>query len=299
MININDNYELYSNNIESLRYAGELEPIKLDTKMIIHYYWRVPLDFGRKQAAVLKSAIVNNYLLNGDNLEINLWSNVDLSNNIYLQDIKRFINIKIWDPIEEIKGTILEPNIDYYKSQIRYDGKNWIAGDFFRLLCLHKYGGFYFDFDVMILRDISPLNKYEFLYQWGSSGTTNNEPNIFYNGACMRLNYNSSASRNLLTHTLRINSSESTAWSSQLYSMVSDSNLHYFPCAWFNTEWCLSEPNYNFDPFKVTGRTDMHNGAFTWHWHNRWLDDIEDGSKFQLLESDVNKKFNIINEKSS
>ena len=26
-------------------------------------------------------------------------------------------------------------------------------------------------------------------------------------------------------------------------------------------------------------------GAFAWHWHNRWDDRIEDGSKFQLLEA--------------
>ena len=28
----------------------------------------------------------------------------------------------------------------------------------------------------------------------------------------------------------------------------------------------------------------MFDGAFTWHWHNRWDDVIEIGSKFQILE---------------
>ena len=299
MVNIKNNYELYNDFNLSLEYAKSLTSIKSDSKMVLHFYWRVPLDFGRKQVLPIKSALVNNYDLNKDNLEINLWSNVDLSDNVYLSSIKDFINIKVWNPLEEIKGTILEEHIDYYRDNIIFDDKNWIAGDFFRLLCLHKYGGFYFDMDVLILRDLSPLNKYEFLYQWGSSGTTLQEPNIFYNGAIMRLEKESNASAKLLEQTLHTRSaSDTTNWSSTIYSKVNDSNLQHFPCAWFNTEWCLKDPNYIMTPFKKEKEVRLFDGAFTWHWHNRWSDEIEEGSKFQILEVDINNRLeNILNEK--
>jgi hypothetical protein len=292
MVNIKDNYELYDDYNLSLQYAKNLIPSKVDSKMVIHFYWRVPLEFGRKQVLPIKSALVNNYDLNRDNLEINLWSNIDLSDNSYLSPIKDFINIKVWNPLEEIKGTFLEKHIDYYIDNIKFDNRNWIAGDFFRLLCLYKYGGFYFDMDVLILRDLSPLNKYEFLYQWGSSGTTIQEPNIFYNGAIMRLNKGSSASSKLLEQTLLIESKiESTNWSSTIYTNVEDDNLYHFPCAWFNTEWCLKDPNYIMIPFTKEKEVRLFDGSFTWHWHNRWDQEVEEGSKFQILESKINREF--------
>ncbi len=297
MVNINNNYDLYDKYITSLEFAKTLIPSILNSKMVIHFYWRVPLEFGRKQLLAVKSAIVANYELNKENTEITLWSNVDLSENEYLAPLKKFINIKIWDPLDEIKGTILEPHLDYYKRTIIEDSRNWIAGDFFRLLCLYKYGGFYFDMDVLILRDLSPLYNYEFLYQWGSSGTQPSEPNIFFNGAIMRLNKNSNAAEKLVKETLNIMSApETTNWSSTLYSRIQDKNLYYFPCAWFNTEWCLKDPSYNFDAFKSSGENNLFEGAFTWHWHNKWNDEIEVGSKWQILEKMINDKFNSINQ---
>ena len=302
MIDIKNNYDLYSDINQSLEYAKNLKPHKSKDKIILHFYWRVPFDFGRKQLLPIKSALINNYELNKDNLEINLWSNVDLSDNEYLKPLKDFINIKIWNPIEEIKGTILEENINYYQQNIIYDDRNWIASDFFRLLCLHKYGGFYFDMDVLILRDLSPLNNLEFLYQWGSSGTTPQEPNIFYNGAIMRLNKDSDASIKLLKETLNLRSAGGTTnWSSTIYSKITDDNLNYLPCAWFNTEWALSNNdrinyynniNYEMTSFKKEDNINLFDGAFTWHWHNKWHDAIEEGSKFEILENKINEKFN-------
>jgi len=294
MVNIKDNYDLYDDYKKSLEYANRLNPFETDKKIVIHFFWRVPLEFGRKQVLPVISAIVSNYDINKSNLEINLWSNIDLSDNEYLKPIKDFIKIRIWDPIEEIKGTFLEENIEYYRKNIVYDDKNWIAGDFFRLLCLHKYGGFYFDMDVLILRDLSPLNDIQFIYQWGSSGTTDSEPNIFYNGAIMRLDKNSSASKKILLETLNMPSSASTAWSSTIYSKVKDDELNYLPCAWFNTEWCRKDENSGLHPFKKIENISLFEGAFTWHWHNKWDHEIEDGSKFRIFEQKMMDKLALI-----
>ena len=32
-------------------------------------------------------------------------------------------------------------------------------------------------------------------------------------------------------------------------------------------------------------------GAFSWHWHNKWDAEIEEGSKFSILEKIVNSKY--------
>jgi hypothetical protein len=78
------------------------------------------------------------------------------------------------------------------------DSNCYLEGDVFRLLVLHKYGGIYIDMDVLILRDLSPLNELEFLYQWGTSGFNSNEPEMTMNGAIMRLDKNSSLSKEFL-----------------------------------------------------------------------------------------------------
>ena len=61
-----------------------------------------------------------------------------------------------------------------------------------------------------------------------------------------------------------------------------------FPSAFFNTEWQMKEP---FEPFKKTpGSTNLYEGAFAWHWHNRWDEPIQQGSKFQLIEARIDEK---------
>ena len=35
---------------------------------------------------------------------------------------------------------------------------------------------------------------------------------------------------------------------------------------------------------RPTART-LYEGAFAWHWHNRWDDRIQEGSKFHRLEA--------------
>lgn len=291
MINlINNNPELYKSDKQSwnksLDYAKKLN-IENKEKLVFHCFWRVPLYFSRKQLAVLKSIIVNH---NIDNLEINLWSNVDLSNNEYFKEVSEYVNLRIWNIQDEIKGTILE---NYSVLNNISDNLCYLEGDLFRLLVLHKYGGFYIDMDVLILRDMSSLNNFEFLYQWGTSGFTSDEKNITMNGAIMRLNKKSDLSKEFLEKILItppvVNT---TAWGNQLYSKIENNDLLVLPGIWFNSEWGFEDTKLN--PFKNIGPIDLFDGAFTWHWHNRWNDEIEEGSKFYILELDINNKFNKI-----
>ena len=64
--------------------------------------------------------------------------------------------------------------------------------------------------------------------------------------------------------------------------------ISVFPSPFFNTEW---QADARHEPFKRTLRSaEMYDGAFAWHWHNRWDEPIEAGSKFQLLEADIERR---------
>ena len=57
-----------------------------------------------------------------------------------------------------------------------------------------------------------------------------------------------------------------------------------FPCPFFDTEW---QADPRFKPFKNTPNSaNLYEGAFAWHWHNRWDEPIQEGSKFHRLEAE-------------
>jgi hypothetical protein len=283
----NNDLELYkpdkNSYLESLEIAKEIKNTT-NEKINFNCFWRVPKDFGRKQLAVIKSILVNH---NINDIQINLYSNVDLSNNIHLKGVLPYINLKIWDPVKESKDTILENDATL---DGLYDSRCWIEGDLFRLLILHNYGGFYLDMDLLVLRDLSPLNNLEFLYQWGTSGFSEFEPKITMNGAIMRLNKRSDLSKEFL---LRVKQTppykDSTCWGNTLYSKITDNDLLVLPGIWFNSEWGF-EGTEN-DPFKRKEKIELFDGAFTWHWHNKWDDSVEEGCKFEVLEKLHDNKF--------
>ena len=300
MIDITTHRELYSfDSIEtvfqSLEYAKNLPVPDWNDKTIFHFYWRVPKDFGRKQALPVKSAITTQDL---SKTKIILWSNVDLSDNPYVKPMLPFIELKIWDLGKEIKDTPLE-NSSVLQG-ITDDYLCYLGGDLFRLLCLYKYGGVYNDMDVVLLRNFLPILPYEFMYQWGSSGTipTSHEEimrEIRQNGAVMRLKAKSQLSIDLLEELKNTSGiANSTCWGTELYRKVWKKNKNWLtlPCAWFNTEWGM---NRSIQPFRKNFEgnesSQLFDGAFTWHWHNKWDQPIEHGCKFQILESIVEDKF--------
>ena len=182
----------------------------------------------------------------------------------------------------------------YITSDLINDSLCYLEGDLFRLLILNKYGGFYIDMDVLVLEDMSPFNNYEFQYQWGTSGFNQYEPNITINGAIMRLNRNSNLSIEFLQLILNNKPSKNTtSWGNSMYSKINNNDLWVLPGVWFNSEWGFEGTENN--PFKKVDNIELFEGAFTWHWHNKWDDFIEIGSKFQILEEKINTKFNKIN----
>ena len=78
-------------------------------------------------------------------------------------------------------------------------------------------------------------------------------------------------------------------WGNNLYSRVSENTLTVLPCIWFNSEWGYEDTI--LEPFKKIDNIKFFDGAFTWHWHNRWDSEIEDGSKFDILDKIIEQKF--------
>jgi hypothetical protein len=299
MININTHKDLYRCNPEdyifkSLDFAKSL-PVVEANDVNIHFFWKVPGVFGRKQLLPIKSAIATQNL---NTTKIILWSNVDLSDNEYLKPYLKYIDLKIWDLQVEAKNTILE---DCQFLNNAEDGLRYLDSDIFRLLCLHKYGGFYCDMDMVLLRDLNPLTPYQFAYQWSASGV---EAKIKWaewdttvlnvNNAIVNIHRGSKLSLDLL-NTLKHTrpQSQSNCWGRDLLNrvIIGRDDCVVFPCAWFNTEWLyVDKPILSFSA-SYEAKDKEFDGAFTWHWHNQWGAEIEEHCKFYNLEQKIERLF--------
>jgi len=290
--------DLYYDVEKCIKYCKQISEKDQNEIVDYHMLWLVTnLPFSRKQALPVKSYLTTQNL---KTTRLNVWSNVDLSENEYLKPlIEKFpdnIKIRKWDPVEEAKGTPLEGK-NYLTLN---DSRCYISGDLFRILCLHNHGGLYVDVDVVFLRDFSPLLDQEFMYKWSF------QENMI-NGAVMRLFKKSLLSQQLLETMVELGAlPDSLNWSSTLYEKVYEKNKNWtiFPSGFFNTEWQIklsdqekSDPknrdllNFIRYPFKKNPLShEMYDGAFCWHWHNGWTTEIENGSKWELLESKANFK---------
>lgn len=273
---------LYYNVDDCIEYCKNIKNCEYENFTYFHIYWRVGKEFGRKQILVVKSYLATQNL---HNTKLILWSNIDLKNNDYLKPYLKYIEFRIYDPIKESVGTVLENKLNILTVN---DDKNWSGGDLFRLLILHNYGGVYVDVDVVFLRDFAPLLKDEFMYKWGL------EKNMI-NGAIMRMFKKSELSLNLLYEISKTNPiTNSTIWSTILYEKVRSYNKNWiiYPSAFFNSEWQdydYFKPENNPQPFKKNSLIKLYDGAFSWHWHNKWDHNIEDGCKWQIFEDKIDK----------
>jgi len=288
-----NNIDLYSEGIEATENALKISRKineSIDEKYNIFVYW-IGSNVNYKHSVVLKSFLATQNLKNAT---LKIYSDMDISKNPIFDRYKNFkeIEFNIFNIEEEIKGTVYE-NFKYIQEIKNHNFNPAYESDFFRLLILHKYGGFYIDFDILLLRDLSPLLKYDFFYQWGSTTKSIN----MLNGAIMHLKKDSNAN-NLATQYI-LNSyarpgAGSLQWASDLYLQIKNQcpNVVIFPAAFFNSEWQHNQHTVDEDGFvKHKFSENIFDGAFSWHWHNRWDKNIEEESKFDILDKILEKKF--------
>jgi CRISPR/Cas system-associated endonuclease/helicase Cas3 len=246
-------------------------------------YW-VGDNLSYKHQVVIKSFLATQ----SNNCSLLIYSDIDLSNNENIKPYLKYgVKTKIFNVYEETKNTILA-DFKYNDNIKNHTFSPDLESDFFRILMLHKYGGVYIDFDVLLLRDFSPLLNYEFVYQFGSD-------DFRANGAVMRIKKNSDISNiaiNLMkiSYPTVIGKAWQLVWAADLYNKIREINtdLIVFPCAFFNTEWQLAISSRKFF---IESDYNLYDGAFAWHWHNQWNTEIMKNSKFDILDKILTEKF--------
>ena len=277
-------YELYHDWAKALTFCRSLPDVAPPQPVTFHMFWRQrrkgiwrrARPFGRKQALPMKAFFATQ---DPSRCSLVLWSDEDLSDNAWVRPFARSLTCRRYEPEAEVRGTALENWPVLFRQQ---DHRVWRDGDLFRILALHNYGGVYVDMDMVLLRSLGALLDQQFVYQW-------EDHDVHYNGALMHLWKGSDYARELIDGVVEIPPGESNWGKINLRrAMERGRPITVFPSPFFNTEW---QADPNFKPFRKTPNSgNLYEGAFAWHWHNRWDEPIEEGSKFQRLEARIDAK---------
>lgn len=260
--------------------------------IIAHSFWHGKIE--TKQLFSIKSFLCTQKL---DYFEIWLWldqkSYDSAKKNHELQELNNLcghkIKIKKWNIYDEITNTPFE-KIKWY---FIWERPLPSLADDFRIITLYKYGGLYFDLDVMFCKDFtSLLLRDEFTYAW--------EKQPFANSALIYLRMGSYLSKQIAQIMIKRKSSQ--PWAIFKYSNKRLSSLKVYPCYLFDPLWTgylKGMPLHTFEDFfrkfdsnykkldSINSYKDFFPGIFTYHWHNMWEKEIHEDSYFGLF----NKEF--------
>ena len=297
--------QLYFDNDYALKRLSEgidlynegIKPDKdLNTLTTYHCYWYG--EIGRKQVFSLKTFLCTQDL---HRCKVILWLDIfdgyeNYILNPYLQEILPFIEVRLYDPFDEVKNTPWADNVDLAIQDTSYTGLVKRA-DAFRYLTLYNYGGVYFDLDVMFLKDLSDLLNIEFCYAW------ENQP--YANSAVFNLFRCSKIATYLMAKC--IENLIVSPWDVFKYEDLKLSNLYVLPCAFFDPIWQgLGNGKYpisNFHDFFRPFDTDYKNslgiqsykaffpGCYCYHWHNEWKTPEFENSFYGFFEKQFNEIF--------
>jgi hypothetical protein len=285
-ISLATHYALYHDWRASLAFCRALPDISPSQPTLFHVFWREETPrarvfkrtrrFGRKQALPLKAFLATQDLAR---CTLWLWSDHDLSSNPWVRPLLDHVQLRVYDVGREVRGTPLE---DLPRVYTQRDGRVYRDGDLFRALALHNYGGVYADMDTVLLRSLGIFLDQEFTYQWDK-----------FDDLCacalLHLRRGSPFARELLEGCAAIPPGKYN-WGRENFKRAfhRGQSISVFPSPFFNTEW-QADPGHQ--PFRRTPNSpEMYDGAFAWHWHNRWDEPIEEGSKFQLLEARIQRR---------
>ena len=259
---------------ETIKLAKKLTG-EYDKSVIFHCYWNGNLN-EKHLYSVLSCYYFN--VLNRKH-KIILWLENNTPNDIN-KEISKYCEIKEFSlQTEKEKSEFLVDYIFKFTHITFYS-------DFARVLLLYNYGGCWFDLDCFVLRSFDPIFKnYEkeiCVYQWENRG--------YPNGAIfISLELKSPKMKNNIEFIINRN----RGWGFQEAQLTYNISLEMLvlPCSWFDSAWIenpifikgeqfnnffeQSNKEYTFDNF--------FNGAFCYHWHNRWNKPIEDNSIIKQL----------------
>lgn len=299
----NNNYiinkEIYEKNIKTQNRIDINRSIK-NEKIIFHTYWYG--EIGRKQAFSIKSFLVTQ---NVDNTELWLWLDEEsgfnnYKNNKYLKHLLPHIKVKKYNPSTSLYGSPFENSISIFdqKKRLAY------RGDGLRMWALNKFGGLWFDLDVMFLKDFqSLLSGHEFAYAW--------EYQPYANNAILYIRKNSYINNHLERKILK--NKTTRPWILFNYDDKNLRNLMIYPCFLFDPLWQdivdkVEDKDKPFNDFKdffkefntefkkkenINSYKDFFKESFAYHWHNNWDANEYQNSYFGLFENEFNKLLGI------
>lgn len=288
MINISydSHSDLYTDYEACLAFLGGLntDQTQYPSDMTnFHLYSEIRTD---KELLAVKSFFATQ---NFDKCHLILWSDVDVRGNERLAPFKDHIEFRVFTP-EEAVGTPLEAHPNVVSAS---DSKHYMKSGLLRFLALYKYGGIWYDMDMVLLRDLKPILDQEFAYMWGS------ETDFAGFGPCaafMGIQKGSTHAALCMEELIQAPIQPNTV--SRDHQMLAKvyrrRPFTVFPSAFFNTEWQINKKHPGLGT-KIEGgwfqRTEYSEhlflDAFAWHWHNSSYkgQTVEAGSKFWLLES--------------
>ncbi len=289
MLNVSfeNNPEIYTDIDSCMAYLRTVKPEQHpwpEGMTTFHVYTEVKSP---KELMVIKSFLATQDL---NRCQLVVWSDISIETNPLIQSYRDYITLKVWDPIEEAKGTPLEGYHDILSAR---DYLYWIQSDLLRLLALYKYGGIWVDMDIIFLRDFRPILDQEFMYAWSA------DTDFASNGACgsvLGLERHSELAARLLEAVITTPYREATTcWGRNIFAEVyRETPYSVLPCGFFNTEWISDDTTLEDQLFEKALENNIHlfEDAFAWHWHNssNKEQNVSQGSKFDRLEAMIHSK---------
>jgi hypothetical protein len=264
-------------------------------QILYHCYWYG--NIGTKQAFSIKSFLCTQDL---DRCKLILWLDIsngfhDYKRNPLLNAILHYIDVRPYDPLQEVKDTPWEDHKyipDEHQDLVK-------RCDAFRFLILYKYGGLYFDLDVMFLKDLGELLTSEFCYAW--------EKQPYANSAILNLKKQSDISHYLLQKSTLTNNP--SPWKIFLYADFLLKDLYVLPCAFFDPVWqgiSIEKAPFNdfsgffqkfdnrfYNRHNITSYKCFFPGCYAYHWHNQWNSAEYENSFFGIFSNEFDHMLNI------
>jgi hypothetical protein len=241
--------------------------------ILFHAFWNGNLN--EKHYISILSCYYTN-IKNYSNRKIILWIENTPKNQWY-DKISKYAEIREFKLEDEKVSTPILGKSFYYNKSLSF------YSDVVRYILLYKYGGCWFDLDILFLRDFSPIfQDYKtecVVYQW--------ENQNYPNGAI----YVSVTPKNeILKEVIEFIITRNKGWGFQEANLTYNLPLRLtvLPCSWFDPSWvddnlktCDLLFKKSQDPVNLKT---FYQGAFCFHWHNRWGHKIEENSViYQLL----------------
>lgn len=258
-------------------------------KITFHAYWNG--EFTEKQAFSIKSFLATQNL---SFYELCLWLDETNGYEVYQSNplITQFegrIRIKPFNFKKEIEGTPFEKIRAFILGQKDLPAK----GDDFRIITLTKYGGVYFDLDIMFLQDMTPLLlKHEFVYAW--------ETQPYANSALFYLRKGSFLANYIAKKFIKRKAA--MPWVLFDYKDTKLGNLFCYPCHFFDPAWMGIAGKgetflHSFEDFFTADKSQysIHSyreffpHAYTYHWHNCWKTPVNENSLYALFNKEFDR----------